>query len=57
MQTKELVEIHFALWLPNLKYFDEIPADRKEKYRFDIEILSQSPQLSFQDNQLREINF
>ena len=29
MQTKEFVVIHFALWLSNLKYFDEIPADGK----------------------------
>lgn len=53
----KLTEIHAALGLANLKYFDEILADRKSKYLLYKEILSQSPRLSFQLNQHGETNF
>jgi len=44
----KMTEIHAALGLANLKYYDKVLADRKKKYQFYIESLSTVSGLQFQ---------
>lgn len=45
----KMTEIHAALGLANLKYFDEVVADRKQKYFQYLDGLSGNSRLSFQE--------
>lgn len=53
----KLTEIHAALGLANLKYFDEVLADRKEKYLLYKNLLCENPSLSFQRIDRGEPNY
>ena len=44
----KMTEVHAALGLANLKYFDEVLEDRKQKYFLYRDALSKNPALSFQ---------
>lgn len=44
----KMTEVHAALGIANLKYYDEVLNDRKEKYNLYKEALSNIPGLSFQ---------
>ena len=44
----KMTEVHAALGLANLKYFDDVLNDRKEKYEFYLNELSNLADLSFQ---------
>lgn len=44
----KMTEIHAALGLANLKYFDEVLADRKLKYLLYLDALQAKPNLNFQ---------
>jgi len=44
----KMTEVHAALGIANLKYHDEVLADRKEKYFLYKNALSENKQLSFQ---------
>ena len=44
----KMTEVHAALGLANLKYFDEVLADRKHKYLLYRDSLQANPNLSFQ---------
>ncbi len=44
----KMTEVHAALGLANLKYYDEVLEDRKYKYQLYIDELSDIPSLSFQ---------
>jgi len=44
----KITEVHAALGLVNLKYYDEVLNDRKEKYHLYKETLSNLPGLTFQ---------
>ncbi len=43
-----MTEVHAALGIANLKYYDEVLNDRKEKYHLYKESLSTIPSLKFQ---------
>jgi len=53
----KLTEVHAALGIANLKYYDEVLADRKEKYDLYKNALSENKQLSFQKLNIGEPNF
>jgi dTDP-4-amino-4,6-dideoxygalactose transaminase len=53
----KLTEIHAALGLANLKYYDAVLNDRKSKYLLYKEKLQQLPYISFQDISLGETNY
>jgi len=53
----KLTEVHSALGLANLKYFDEVLADRKRKYEKYKKALSTNESLSFQQNKVGETNY
>jgi dTDP-4-amino-4,6-dideoxygalactose transaminase len=53
----KMTEVHAALGLANLKYYDEVLADRKRKYLLYKELLSGNPALSFQKLALGEPNY
>lgn len=53
----KLTEIHAALGLANLRYFDSILEDRKEKYKLYKGLLSQSSELTFQTIRHGETNW
>lgn len=53
----KLTEVHAALGLANLKYYDEVLQDRKIKYLFYKEKLQELSQLSFQDISIGETNY
>lgn len=53
----KLTEIHAALGLANLKYFDAILEDRKAKYQLYKSILSQNSGLRFQTIRNGETNY
>lgn len=53
----KLTEVHAALGLANLKYYDEVLQDRKIKYLFYKEKLQELSQLSFQDISKGETNY
>lgn len=45
----KMTEVHAALGIANLKYYDEVLNDRKEKYNLYKEALSNMPGLKFQE--------
>jgi len=53
----KMTEIHAALGLANLKYYDEVLTDRKRKYLLYKEILQADKTLSFQKNKTGESNY
>lgn len=53
----KMTEVHAALGLANLKYYDAVLADRKRKYLLYKELLSASPGLTFQDFPAGEPNY
>lgn len=53
----KMTEIHAALGLANLKYFDEVLADRAEKFLLYKTLLSVDESLSFQHIKYGESNF
>lgn len=53
----KMTEIHAALGLANLKYFDEVLEDRKNKYLLYKEILGKSPEIKFQEITLEQTNY
>jgi dTDP-4-amino-4,6-dideoxygalactose transaminase len=53
----KLTEIHAALGIANLKYFDDVLADRKIKYHLYLELLSKTKGLSFQKNKIGDTNY
>lgn len=50
-------EVTAALGIANLKYYDDVLADRKEKYTYYQSLLSQSSKLSFQKQKNGEGNY
>jgi dTDP-4-amino-4,6-dideoxygalactose transaminase len=44
----KMTEVHAALGIANLKYYDEVLSNRKEKYNLYKEALSNIPELTFQ---------
>jgi dTDP-4-amino-4,6-dideoxygalactose transaminase len=52
----KMTEVHAALGIANLKYYDEVLADRKEKYNLYKNALSTIRDLSFQENVIGESN-
>lgn len=53
----KLTEVHSALGIANLKYYDEVLADRKEKYELYKKGLSKNPKLKFQKIEKGETNY
>jgi dTDP-4-amino-4,6-dideoxygalactose transaminase len=53
----KLTEIHAALGLANLKYYDEVLTDRKEKYFLYKSLLSANDSLIFQKINIGEPNY
>jgi len=53
----KMTEVHAALGLANLKYYDEVLTDRKRKYMLYKEILQKNNSLSFQKNDTGESNY
>lgn len=53
----KLTEVHAALGLANLKYYDEVLADRKQKYMLYKELLADIDGISFQKFELGEPNY
>jgi dTDP-4-amino-4,6-dideoxygalactose transaminase len=47
----KMTEVHAALGLANLKYYDEVLADRKTKYLQYVELLKDCPGIQFQQPQ------
>jgi dTDP-4-amino-4,6-dideoxygalactose transaminase len=44
----KMTEVHAAVGLANLKYYDQVLVDRKEKYEYYLNKLSVNPDLQFQ---------
>ncbi len=53
----KMTEVHAALGLVNLKYYDEVLNDRKEKYKLYKNLLNGIKYLSFQIEKFGESNF
>ena len=53
----KLTEVHAALGLANLKYYEEVLADRKQKYMLYKELLADIDGISFQKLELGEPNY
>lgn len=53
----KLTEIHAALGIANIKYYNHVLEDRKSKYNLYIEALSPNKQLSFQVIKYGETNY
>ena len=53
----KMTEVHAALGIANLNYYDEVLADRKYKYKLYKDTLSQLSGLKFQKNTSGETNF
>lgn len=53
----KLTEVHAALGLANIKYYDEVLKDRKEKYFFYQNELKTDTTLNFQEIQIGECNY
>ena len=53
----KMTEVHAALGLANLKYYDEVLQDRKDKYFYYKEKLSTNENLSFQTIKHGETNY
>lgn len=53
----KMTEIHAALGLANLKYYDAVLADRKEKYEFYKDSLKNNKIIRFQDIKIGNTNY
>lgn len=53
----KMTEVHAALGLANLKYYDEVLTDRKEKYNYYLNQLSNNKDLRFQKIKYGKINY
>lgn len=53
----KLTEVHAALGIANLKYYDEVLIDRKNKYTIYKEALKDLPNVQFQEIKLGETNY
>ncbi|CAL66998.1 DegT/DnrJ/EryC1/StrS family aminotransferase [Christiangramia forsetii] len=53
----KMTEIHAALGIANLKYFDDVLKDRKEKYLMYLDLLGKSEKLNFQKIKENETNY
>ncbi|MCG3710623.1 DegT/DnrJ/EryC1/StrS family aminotransferase [Aliarcobacter butzleri] len=53
----KMTEVHAALGVANLKYYDEVLQDRKEKYNYYKEKLSSNKNLTFQTIKYGEPNY
>jgi dTDP-4-amino-4,6-dideoxygalactose transaminase len=53
----KMTEVHAALGLANMKYYDDVLADRKTKYFMYINGLKSNKQLRFQDLSIGEPNY
>ena len=53
----KMTEVHAALGLANLKYYDEVLADRKKKYRMYSEALLSFSNVQFQKFRIGEPNY
>ena len=53
----KMTEVHAALGLANMKYHDEVLADRKNKYNYYLDKLQENTDLGFQQTELGESNF
>ena len=53
----KMTEVHAALGIANLKYYDEVLKDRKEKYQLYLDLLSTSNRFQFQDLSIGETNY
>lgn len=53
----KMTEVHAALGLANLKYFEDVLLDRKIKYNYYLENLRDLPSLSFQQCKMGESNY
>lgn len=53
----KLTEVHAALGLANLKYYDAVLADRKEKYKLYQSLLGDTPGIRFQKIKAGEPNY
>jgi dTDP-4-amino-4,6-dideoxygalactose transaminase len=53
----KLTEVHAALGIANLKYYDAVLKDRKKKYNLYIELLQDNSKLTFQKIAHGETNF
>lgn len=53
----KMTEVHAALGIANLKYYDEVLQDRKEKYQLYLDLLSTSKRFQFQDLSIGETNY
>ena len=53
----KMTEVHAALGLANLKYFDEVLADRKKKYALYSDSLQEVPNVRFQKIKNGESNY
>jgi dTDP-4-amino-4,6-dideoxygalactose transaminase len=53
----KLTEVHAALGLANMKYYDEVLEDRKAKYKQYKALLSENPGLKFQLAKMGEPNY
>ncbi len=53
----KLTEVHAALGVANMKYYDQVLADRKKKYLYYKEHLSKIADLSFQSLNIGEPNY
>jgi len=53
----KLTEVHAALGLANMKYYDEVLEDRKAKYSLYKTLLSENPGLKFQVAKMGEPNY
>jgi len=53
----KMTEVHAALGIANLKYYDEVLDDRKEKYKYYKEKLSANENLTFQTIKHGETNY
>ena len=53
----KMTEVHAALGLANLKYYDHVLEDRKEKYQMYLDLLSPSGKYQFQSLAFGETNY
>jgi dTDP-4-amino-4,6-dideoxygalactose transaminase len=53
----KMTEIHAALGIANMKYYDNVLDDRKKKYDYYKNGLSELGRISFQNNSVGEVNY
>ncbi len=53
----KMTEIHAALGLANINYYDEVLNDRKEKYHLYQNLLQNNSKISFQNNKIGQTNY